>query len=214
METTENTIQEAPLEHIFCKASWTAYVGPVIHFLVLFGIGAALFGSSSNFFSISLVSFSVIICLGALALFVFCELGIIELLVLFGIGAALFGSSSNFFSISLVPFSTIICLGALALFVLRFIGIRSRTLYTDDNGVFVHSGIFPWSKGTYGVKWRDLDSAVYYPNFISWLCKSYSIRVGHRFTKDGEIFFPHLAHGNRVVEHINSLHTQIVTGTA
>jgi hypothetical protein len=86
-------------------------------------------------------------------------------------------------------------------------------LYTDAHGVWVYSGILPWSKGVTGVKWRDLEDAVYMTNFSSWALRSYKVRVGHRFTKTSEIVLTHIARGNIAVEQINAQHQQaLATG--
>jgi hypothetical protein len=74
--------------------------------------------------------------------------------------------------------------------------------------VWVFRGILPWSKGVSGVKWRDLEDAVFFPNFLSWLLRSYTIRVGHRFTKTSEIVLPNIARGHEAVAHINERHRQ------
>lgn len=102
---------------------------------------------------------------------------------------------------------------ALILFIYRVLMIHSVVLYTDDHGVWVYSGILPWSKGVAGVKWRDLEDAIYVTNFFSWLLKSYRVRVGHRFTKTSEIVLNHIARGNQAVEHINGLHRQALAGS-
>jgi len=102
--------------------------------------------------------------------------------------------------------SGVVLLSALALFIYKVLYLKSIYLYTDASGVWIHSGILPWSKGTRGVKWRDIEDAVYYPGFVSWLFRSYTVRIGHRFTKTSEIFVYHLAQGNKVVEQINTLH--------
>jgi hypothetical protein len=99
---------------------------------------------------------------------------------------------------------------ALGLFSYKLLSIRSLLLYTDDHGVWVYRGILPWARGTTGVKWRDLEDAVYYPNFLSWLLRSYTIRVGHRFTKTSEIVLPHIARGHEAVVHINERHRQLL----
>lgn len=96
-------------------------------------------------------------------------------------------------------------------FTFNALTIHSLLLYTDDHGVWVYSGILPWSRGTFGVKWRDLEDAVYYPNFLSWLFQSYTVRVGHRFTKSSEIVLPQIACGDEAVIHINALHRQMLT---
>jgi hypothetical protein len=88
---------------------------------------------------------------------------------------------------------------------------RSYKLYYDDIGIWVYSGILPWNKGVAGVKWRDLDEAVYFQTFWSWLFKSYSIRIGHRFTKSSEIFLTHMHRGDETAMKINELHHELVS---
>jgi hypothetical protein len=77
---------------------------------------------------------------------------------------------------------------------------------SDLDGVWVYSGIFPWSKGSFGVKWRDIDSASFKTGFFSWALRTYDIRVGHRFTKDSEIVLSSVYKGQEAVVHINELH--------
>ena len=60
------------------------------------------------------------------------------------------------------------------------------------------------------VKWRDLEDAVYFTGFLSWALRSYTIRIGHRFTKTSEIVLPNIARGNLAVEHINQLHREVL----
>lgn len=88
--------------------------------------------------------------------------------------------------------------------------LRSYALYYDDVGVWVYSGVLPWNKGVAGVKWRDLDEAVYFQTLWSWLFKSYSMRIGHRFTKSSEIFLTHMARGHESVMEINSQHQELI----
>lgn len=88
--------------------------------------------------------------------------------------------------------------------------IHSYTLFYDDAGVWFYGGVLPWSKGSRGVKWRDLDEALYTPSLMSWLFSSYSVRIGHRYTKANEIFLSQMAHGNEAVMTINGLHREMV----
>jgi membrane-bound ClpP family serine protease len=131
---------------------------------------------------------------------------VIVFLVLALIGSSLAGTN--------IWVSIIILAVALGLFIFNVLSIYSLTLYTDENGVWVYSGIFPWSKGVSGVKWRDLEDAVYFPGFFSWLFKSYTVRVGHRFTKTSEIILVHMARGDEAVIRINELHRQILSNSA
>ena len=81
--------------------------------------------------------------------------------------------------------------------------LRMFRLYYNDMGVWLYSGIMPWSKGVRGVKWRDLDDATYTRSMGSWLLKSYSIRIGHRFTRSNELVLKGIAHGDKAVTAIN-----------
>jgi len=103
---------------------------------------------------------------------------------------------------------------SLAFVVYQFLLLKSFHLYFDDVGVWVYSGILPWNKGVAGVKWRDLDEAVYFQSMGSWLFKSYSIRIGHRFTKSSEILLSHWARGHEAVMAINGQHQELVRAGA
>jgi hypothetical protein len=130
---------------------------------------------------------------------------VLILLVMLVVGAALFNANEWVAA----------GVAALALLVFAFnvMTVRSVMLYTDEHGVWVFRGILPWSKGVSGVKWRDLEDAVYFPNFLSWVLRSYTIRVGHRFTKTSEIVLGHIARGQEAVAHINERHRQTLVRT-
>lgn len=108
----------------------------------------------------------------------------------------------------------VVLAASLAFLVYKFLLLKSFHLYFDDVGVWVYSGIFPWSKGVGGVKWRDLDEATYFQSMGSWLFKSYSIRIGHRFTKSSEILLSHWARGHEAVMAINGQHQDLVRAGA
>lgn len=92
----------------------------------------------------------------------------------------------------------------------RILLIRSVQLYYDDVGVWVYSGILPWQRGVRGVKWRDMDEATYVTGFWSWLLRSYTVRVGHRFTREGEILLTKMARGKQAVTILNERHQQLI----
>ena len=104
----------------------------------------------------------------------------------------------------------LIILFGLGLFTIQVLTVRSTALYTDAEGIWVYRGIFPWSKGSFGIKWRDVEDATFFQNFFSWLFKSYTVRVGHRFTKTSEIVLPHIKRGHEAAMHINDLHHAFV----
>ena len=108
----------------------------------------------------------------------------------------------------------IVSLLSLAYIVYQVLLIKSYHLYFNDAGVWVFSGVLPWNKGVAGVKWRDLDEAVYFQSMGSWLFKSYSIRIGHRFTKSSEVLLTHWARGHEAVMTINEQHQELVRAGA
>ncbi|MDR3346248.1 MAG: hypothetical protein LBS73_03640 [Campylobacteraceae bacterium] len=99
----------------------------------------------------------------------------------------------------------------LIFFTINILTLRSIVLYTNEDGVWVYRGIFPWSRGASGVKWRDLDSASYITKFSSWLLQTYTIKVEHRFTKDNEIVLNSVYKGQNAAMHINELHKEFVS---
>lgn len=80
---------------------------------------------------------------------------------------------------------------------------NSVRLFTDANGVWVQSGVFPWEKGLRGIQWRDVGQAAYIQGFASWALRSYDVHVSHRFTVAAELYLRNLHRGNLAVEHIN-----------
>jgi hypothetical protein len=100
--------------------------------------------------------------------------------------------------------------GSTLLIGYRVLVIRSVQLYYDDVGVWVYSGILPWSRGVRGVKWRDIDEATYVQSFRSWLLRSWTVRIGHRFTKASEIVLSDMAGGREAVAIVNQHHQQLI----
>jgi hypothetical protein len=92
----------------------------------------------------------------------------------------------------------------------RFMLVRSVQLYYDDVGVWVFSGVLPWKKGIAGVKWRDMDEATFEQGFWSWITRSYTIRIGHRFTKSSEIRLTNIAGGKDAVTKLNAHHQAMI----
>lgn len=95
---------------------------------------------------------------------------------------------------------------ALSIFAYQVLYLRSMIIFTNDDGVWVYRGLLPWNKGIVGVKWRDIEDAVFFTGFVSWMFNSYSIRVGHRFTKASEIYIANVKDGREAVGHINEVH--------
>lgn len=104
--------------------------------------------------------------------------------------------------------SVVVVLASLLLFIYQVLYLRTIILFTNDDGVWLFRGLLPWNKGIIGVKWRDIEDAVFFTGFVSWAFKSYTIRVGHRFTKGSELFIANVKNGNDAVSHINQLHRE------
>jgi hypothetical protein len=100
-------------------------------------------------------------------------------------------------------------LAAIAWTVYSVMLTNSVRLFTDDNGVWLQSGLFPWQKGINGVQWRDLGQAGYTLGFASWAVRSYDVRVSHRFTTGAELYVRNVHRGNLAVEHINAIMAQL-----
>lgn len=90
-----------------------------------------------------------------------------------------------------------------ASFIFQIMFTWGAKLIINDDGVWFFRGIFPWTKGLIGTAWRDMADAEYFTGFVSWLVKSYKIRVAHRFTKTSEVIIPKILNGNKAVIQIN-----------
>lgn len=96
------------------------------------------------------------------------------------------------------------------LFLGNVLFLYSIELYADFDGIWIQRGLFPWSRGVYGVKWRDVDEATYATGFIPWLSGCYAVRISHRFTKASEIQLRHVHHGDQAVQLLNRLHQDVI----
>lgn len=128
---------------------------------------------------------------------------VIRLLVLLGLTFATVYWQPEYWQIALL----IVLVG------LVFIGyqlalLRSFRLYYDAAGVWVYSGVLPWKRGVAGVKWRDLDEAIFVNSFWSWLSGAYTVQLKHRFTKAIEISAADMARGKEAVITVNRQHQQ------
>ena len=87
---------------------------------------------------------------------------------------------------SVLVFIFVLPLFTIPLTIIPFIwilSIRKYKMYTNESGVWISYGLFPWTKGFSGVKWRDLNECILVNNFLSWMLRSYTIVVSHRYTK-------------------------------
>ncbi|QYF95352.1 hypothetical protein KY495_09455 [Massilia sp. PAMC28688] len=105
--------------------------------------------------------------------------------------------------------AVVMVLGAL-LVAYKFLALRAVLLYYDDVGVWVSSGVLPWQRGVFGVKWRDMDEATFEQGFWSWLTRSYNVRIGHRFTKGSEIRLTRISNGKNAMALLNTRHHDMI----
>ena len=82
---------------------------------------------------------------------------------------------------------------------------NSVRLFTNDGGVWMQRGVFPWEKGVSGVQWRDVGQACCTQGFANWALRSYNVQVSHRFTAGAELNLRNVHRGNLAVEHINGI---------
>ena len=108
----------------------------------------------------------------------------------------------------LAAVGVLLLVAGLLQFGYRWAANRSVRLYTDEAGIWRRMGVFPWTRNVYGVRWRDLEIATFESGLGSWLMRSWSIRVGHRYTRSSQLAMEHVARGKHVVEAINAMHTR------
>jgi hypothetical protein len=82
--------------------------------------------------------------------------------------------------------------------------LKSLELYYDENGVWVYRGILPWKRGSFGMKWRDIEIASFKQNLTSWTTHSYSLQILDRYTRKPELVLTDMRHGDQAVMFINN----------
>lgn len=120
-----------------------------------------------------------------------------------------FGALPLAFMVSEIAAGVVLVLSALIVGY-RFLLVRSVQLYYDDIGVWAYSGVLPWKKGVTGVKWRDMDEAVFVQSFWNWATGSYTVRIGHRFTKSSEIVLTNIANGKHAAGVLSARHQDMI----
>jgi hypothetical protein len=81
-------------------------------------------------------------------------------------------------------------------------------LFANKKGVWVFRGVFPWSRGTYGVNWRDLEDCLGSMGFIYWITNSTPVYLRPRFSQNPTITVPSIHRGKEAVAIINELSGQ------
>jgi hypothetical protein len=85
----------------------------------------------------------------------------------------------------------------------------SVRLFTNDSGVWMQRGVFPWETGVTGVQWRDVGQAGFTQGFASWALRSYDVVVSHRFSTGTELAIRNVHRGDLAVQHINGIMGQL-----
>ena len=67
--------------------------------------------------------------------------------------------------------------------VYRIAVLRSYVIVYNPAGVWIKSGVLPWTKGFSGVKWRDLDEAVFSQTFLGWLFRTHTVTLSSPWPK-------------------------------
>lgn len=70
---------------------------------------------------------------------------------------------------------------------LRFLSLRAQYVFMDERGVWFHRGIFPWSKGINGIIWNDCGGAMFQQGFWSYILKTYTVFITHKYTESAQI---------------------------
>lgn len=86
--------------------------------------------------------------------------------------------------------------------------IRSYTLFIDDKGVWVLRGVFLWQKGIYGIRWDEFGEGVFYQDLTSWILKSYTIEIKHKFKEGHKIRLTQMKNGDIAITKINTVYMQ------
>ncbi len=130
---------------------------------------------------------------------------VVRALILLGLGITAVYWQPDYWQIT-----ALVLLIGLTLIAYKIMLLRSVRLYYSDSGVWVYAGILPWKRGVSGVKWRDLDEALFENSFLSWISHSYTVQLKHRFTKAIEIEATSMSNGKQAVVIINQQHQQYI----
>ena len=114
------------------------------------------------------------------------------------------GFSATFEEISDVDFGNfkILLMILVILYHLLLIYQSSKKLLIiDSEGVWYQEGIFPWTKVGSGLTWKNFERAWITQGFISWVTRSYTLNVYHRYNSDIRFRIQHMP--RQVVDLVN-----------
>lgn len=81
--------------------------------------------------------------------------------------------------------------------------LRSIRVFADPAGVWKSSGVFPWQKGFYGVRWADIGKAGVNVGFVGWATGCYRVELTNRYTGAVEMTIESVRGGNQLAIEIN-----------
>jgi hypothetical protein len=62
----------------------------------------------------------------------------------------------------------------------------------DENGVWYYQGIFPWTVTADGLTWKNLERGWLIQGFSSWVLRSWTVRIIHRYNSDKRFDVKHM----------------------
>jgi len=70
--------------------------------------------------------------------------------------------------------------------------VRRRYMRIDEDGVWYYKGIFPWTVTIDGLTWKNLEYSWIIQGFVSWVLRSWTVRVVHRYNSDKRFEVRHM----------------------
>lgn len=82
---------------------------------------------------------------------------------------------------------------------------KNTVLFIDNQGVWVHKGVFSWQKEINGIFWADAGMARSRNSFSGMLFNAYPITVSNRYTNNTEINLDYVSNGKDALKQINDI---------
>lgn len=98
--------------------------------------------------------------------------------------------------------------------VYRVLWLRSTQLWMDEYGVTLNSGVFPWQRGEWRVRWRDIETVGCDRDFMRWAFRFSSVYVWQRFKDEAALVATDMAQGSQACTILNSVHLQWIEDRA
>lgn len=75
----------------------------------------------------------------------------------------------------------------------------------DEDGVWLVSGVFPWTRGMNGIRWREIGIALYRLGLFSWVFGAFTIHVKNRFDANLGLLVHHVRRGDEFISLVNAV---------